>query len=293
MLAPSAAFLLSKPAVAPAVVRQGLHTDEPFSNPDHDLLVRVARGEEGERTPVWLMRQAGRYMADFRKYSDTIPFRERSETPDIAVELSLQCWRAYGMDGVIMFSDILTPLPAMGIEFDVIKGKGPVISNPPRDMAAVKAMKPLAVRMRQTALILHSTMHSSPMTTSIGSPQGVAVFDSMKLMKSVQITKIVSITTKTKQTLPLVTWELTYPFVPSSFLALPCTRIRPHHCLSPAKRSDGCGKKPRAVARWWGLWALLSRSRRTRSTARRTKTAWKPRPSCTNRRRCCTRSWTI
>jgi uroporphyrinogen-III decarboxylase len=126
-----------------------LHTDVPFSNPDHDLLVRVARGEVGERTPVWLMRQAGRYMADFRKYSDNIPFRERSETPAIAIELSLQCWRAYGMDGVIMFSDILTPLPAMGIEFDVVKGKGPVISNPPRDMAAVKAMKPLSVRARK------------------------------------------------------------------------------------------------------------------------------------------------
>jgi len=122
------------------------------------LLVRVARGEQGERTPVWLMRQAGRYMADFRKYSDTIPFRERSETPDIAVELSLQCWRAYGMDGVIMFSDILTPLPAMGIEFDVIKGKGPVISNPPRDMAAVQAMKPLVVSVMFILLILSSTL---------------------------------------------------------------------------------------------------------------------------------------
>lgn len=124
----------------------GTPSDTPFANPDHDLLVRVARGEVGERTPVWLMRQAGRYMKDFRKYSDKYGFRKRSETPEIAIELSLQCWRAYGMDGVIMFSDILTPLPALGIEFDVIKGKGPVISNSPRTKEAVDAMTELGVR---------------------------------------------------------------------------------------------------------------------------------------------------
>ena len=78
---------------------------------DRDILVRAARGEEVERTPVWLMRQAGRYMAAFREYSTKYPFRERSETPSMATELSLQCHRAYGMDGIIMFSDILTPLP--------------------------------------------------------------------------------------------------------------------------------------------------------------------------------------
>lgn len=96
---------------------------------DRDILVRCARGEQVERTPVWLMRQAGRYMAAFREYSNKYPFRHRSETPEIASELSLQCHRAYGMDGIIMFSDILTPLPTLGIDFDVIKGTGPVIST--------------------------------------------------------------------------------------------------------------------------------------------------------------------
>lgn len=105
------------------------------------LLLRVARGELAERTPVWLMRQAGRYMAAFREYSDKYPFRQRSETPDIAIELSLQPWRAFKTDGVIMFSDILTPLPALGIEFDVIKGKGPLIESPIRGMDQVKALK--------------------------------------------------------------------------------------------------------------------------------------------------------
>ncbi len=64
------------------------------------------------------------------RYSDKLGFRERSENADIATELSLQPWRAFQPDGVIMFSDILTPLPALGIEFDIIKGTGPKIMNP-------------------------------------------------------------------------------------------------------------------------------------------------------------------
>ena len=95
----------------------------PPASSEHDILLRCARGETVERTPVWLMRQAGRYMKSFREFSETIPFRERSETAEIAIELSLQPWKAFNTDGVIMFSDILTPLPAMGIDFDVVKGK--------------------------------------------------------------------------------------------------------------------------------------------------------------------------
>ena len=80
-------------------------------------------------------------MAAFREFSDKIPFRERSETPDIAVELSLQCHRAYGMDGIIMFSDILTPLPCLGIDFDVVKGVGPVITTVISCQAHVDALE--------------------------------------------------------------------------------------------------------------------------------------------------------
>jgi uroporphyrinogen decarboxylase len=87
------------------------------------------------------MRQAGRYMAAFREYSDKYPFRMRSETPDIAIELSLQPWRSFKPDGVIFFSDILTPLPALGIEFDVIRGKGPLIATPIRSMEQVRQLR--------------------------------------------------------------------------------------------------------------------------------------------------------
>jgi len=115
----------------------------PPATAEHDILLRAARGETVERTPVWLMRQAGRYQPAFREYSTTIEFRKRSETPEIATELSLQPWRAFGVDGVIMFSDILTPLPALGVEFDVVRGSGPVIPAPLRTAADVAALTPL------------------------------------------------------------------------------------------------------------------------------------------------------
>jgi uroporphyrinogen decarboxylase len=128
---------LSSTASADKVVIEHDHCKEPG---DRDILIRAARGESTERTPVWLCRQAGRYMEAFRAYSTKYPFRKRSETPEMAIELSLQCHRKYGMDGIIMFSDILTPLPTLGIEFDVVPGTGPVISTKVESEEDVKAM---------------------------------------------------------------------------------------------------------------------------------------------------------
>jgi len=73
------------------------------------LLLRAARGEVTETTPVWMMRQAGRHMKAYRDLVKDYPtFRERSEIPDVSYEISMQPHNLYGIDGVIMFSDILT-----------------------------------------------------------------------------------------------------------------------------------------------------------------------------------------
>ncbi|OMO75839.1 Uroporphyrinogen decarboxylase (URO-D) [Corchorus capsularis] len=77
------------------------------------LLLNAVRGQDVERPPVWLMRQAG-----------------RSENVDLVVEISLQPWKVFKPDGVILFSDILTPLSGMNIPFDIVKGKGPIIFDP-------------------------------------------------------------------------------------------------------------------------------------------------------------------
>ena len=106
-------------------------------------LLRAARGEVLERPPVWMMRQAGRYMQIYRDLRDKYPsFRERSENPDLAIEISLQPWRAFQPDGVIMFSDILTPLTGIGIPFDIIESQGPIIDPPIRTQAPVDKLHP-------------------------------------------------------------------------------------------------------------------------------------------------------
>ncbi len=90
-------------------------------SPEIPYLLRAAKGEILPRPPVWMMRQAGRYMQIYRELRDKYPsFRERSENADLAIEISLQPWRAFQPDGVIMFSDILTPLAGIGIPFDII-----------------------------------------------------------------------------------------------------------------------------------------------------------------------------
>merc|ERR1719379_1650613 len=113
-------------ASAPAPTMDASATEEP-------LLLRAARGLEVERPPVWMMRQAGRHMACYRELCKEYPtFRQRSEIADVATEISLQPWRGdgkgnggYKTDGVILFSDILTPLPGMGVEFDILEKEGP------------------------------------------------------------------------------------------------------------------------------------------------------------------------
>jgi uroporphyrinogen decarboxylase len=108
------------------------------------LLLRAARGEVLERPPVWMMRQAGRYMKAYRDIRDKYPsFRERSEIPEVAIEISLQPWKAFQPDGVIMFSDIVTPLPGLGIEMDIAEGKGPIISSPIRTQKQVDELHSL------------------------------------------------------------------------------------------------------------------------------------------------------
>ncbi|NJR64999.1 MAG: uroporphyrinogen decarboxylase [Leptolyngbyaceae cyanobacterium CRU_2_3] len=104
-------------------------------------LLQAARGEVLDRPPVWMMRQAGRYMKVYRELRQKYPaFRERSENPDLAVEISLQPFHAFKPDGVIMFSDILTPLPGMGISFDIIESKGPIFEQPIRSQAQIDAL---------------------------------------------------------------------------------------------------------------------------------------------------------
>ena len=108
------------------------------------LLLSAALGNKINRPPVWMMRQAGRYMKIYRDLREKYPsFRERSENPELSYEISMQPYYAFKPDGVILFSDILTPLPGMGINFEIIESKGPVIEDPIRNIDQISQLREL------------------------------------------------------------------------------------------------------------------------------------------------------
>ena len=109
--------------------------------PANDLLIRAARGEAVERTPVWMMRQAGRYLPEYRAVRAGIDFLTLCKTPDLAVEVSLQPLRILDVDAVIMFSDILIPVEAMGQEVRLTEQKGPELPDPIRTRSHVDRLR--------------------------------------------------------------------------------------------------------------------------------------------------------
>jgi len=109
----------------------------------NDLYLRALKGEIVERPPVWMMRQAGRYLPEFQEIKKKYDFFTRCQTPELASEITVQPIRRYGMDAAILFSDILVIPQAMNIEVEMKNGIGPWLPNPIRTMADVeKAIVP-------------------------------------------------------------------------------------------------------------------------------------------------------
>lgn len=104
------------------------------------LFLRACRFEPVERVPVWIMRQAGRYLPEYQAVREHHSFLEICKTPELAAEVSIQPFRAIGVDAIIVFSDILIVAEAMGMPLDV-PDSGPVLSNPVRDVAAVRRLR--------------------------------------------------------------------------------------------------------------------------------------------------------
>ena len=96
----------------------------------NDLLLRTLKGEKTERTPVWMMRQAGRYLPDYMKLKEKYSFFERCQTPELATEITIQPVEQVGVDAAIIFSDILVVPQAMGLEVQMVEGKGPFLPDP-------------------------------------------------------------------------------------------------------------------------------------------------------------------
>ena len=103
------------------------------------LFLDAAWGKFTERAPVWMMRQAGRYLPEYRAIKEHLSFWEMCRTPEVACAITLQPVKRLGVDAAILFQDIMTPLPSMGI--DIQFNPGPVIESPLRSSAQIEALR--------------------------------------------------------------------------------------------------------------------------------------------------------
>lgn len=107
----------------------------------NDLYLRALRGETVERPPVWMMRQAGRYLPEFIELRNKYDFFMRCQTPELASEITVQPIRRFPLDAAILFSDILVVPQAMGIDFKMKESVGPWLDNPIRTTEQVQAVQ--------------------------------------------------------------------------------------------------------------------------------------------------------
>jgi len=103
--------------------------------------LRACRRQKTEYTPIWLMRQAGRYMKEYRTLRKKYSFLEMCKNPELAATVTLQPIEKFKLDAAIIFSDILIPLEPMGVEFEFEKGEGPVFHHPLREIKEVEKLR--------------------------------------------------------------------------------------------------------------------------------------------------------
>lgn len=108
-----------------------------------DRFLRACQRLPVDRTPVWFMRQAGRYMPEYRKIREKYTLLEICHQPELAAEVTLQPVHALGVDAAILFADILLPVIPLGLGLEFVKGEGPAIANPVRTLGDVRAMRPV------------------------------------------------------------------------------------------------------------------------------------------------------
>jgi len=143
-------------------------------------LLRAAACEPTPHPPIWFMRQAGRSLPEYRALRADISMLRACRTPDLVTEITLQPVRRHGVDAAILFSDIMVPLSAIGVDVEIVPGTGPVVADPIRTAAAVAAIRPLepddvtdvATSVRQ----LTAELGATPLIGFAGAPYTMASY---------------------------------------------------------------------------------------------------------------------
>lgn len=142
--------------------------------------LRVCRGEPAPYTPVWFMRQAGRALPEYRSAREGVPMLEACRRPDLVTELTLQPVRRYGVDAAVLFSDIVVPLHAAGVDVDLRPGVGPVVDTPVRsaaDVAALPELDPSSVSfVGEAVAMLVERLGGTPLLGFAGAPFTLASY---------------------------------------------------------------------------------------------------------------------
>jgi uroporphyrinogen decarboxylase len=142
----------------------------------NDLLLQALAGQKVSRPPVWMMRQAGRYLPDFRKLKEKHDFFSRVRNPEMACEITIMPVKQVGVDAAILFSDILVVPQAMGVEIEMIESRGPVVPTPIRTAAQIDQLvtKEIPLRldyvMKAVRLTLNELNDSVPLIGFAGAP---------------------------------------------------------------------------------------------------------------------------
>ncbi|MBN8868881.1 MAG: uroporphyrinogen decarboxylase [Solirubrobacterales bacterium] len=156
-------------------------TAGPEENRPTPLLVRALRREPVERKPVWFMRQAGRSLPEYRKVRQGVPMLEMCRTPDLCAEVTLQPVRRHGVDAAILFSDIVTPIEAIGIGVEIQSGVGPVVAEPFRsraDLDRLRSFEPEAdlPEVAEAISIITGELGETPLIGFAGAPFTLASY---------------------------------------------------------------------------------------------------------------------
>ncbi|HEV7706643.1 MAG TPA: uroporphyrinogen decarboxylase [Asanoa sp.] len=143
-------------------------------------LVRAARGQDVPHTPVWFMRQAGRSLPEYRELRVGIGMLDTIRRPDLVAEITLQPVRRHGVDAAILFSDIVVPLAAAGVDVDIVAGTGPVVAEPIRaaqDVARLRRLEPVDVSYVDEAVRLTiAELGDTPLIGFAGAPFTLASY---------------------------------------------------------------------------------------------------------------------